>query len=148
MIHWNIFKISGWIYLRWSVTDWILSGGFTPCCHLRPSSGREHSLSSTFNPWWFLMNETRRKPSTETRCPTLFDKWHGIVHMPSHTDTAWHTLTYPDRQGLYLPYHRQTEPMICQSTVQLANHCATKIPRYVSEWVSVEFAEVLRPVGI
>ena len=28
------------------------------------------------------MNETRRKPSTRTRCPTLLDKCQGIFYMP------------------------------------------------------------------
>ena len=27
----------------------------------------------------YLINETRRKPTTRTRCPTLFDKWHRSV---------------------------------------------------------------------
>ena len=26
----------------------------------------------------YLMNETRRKPSTRTRCPTLFEKWVAV----------------------------------------------------------------------
>ena len=26
-----------------------------------------------------------------TRCPTLFDKWHGIFYIPSRTDTVGHT---------------------------------------------------------
>ena len=29
----------------------------------------------------YLMNETRRKASTRTRHPTLFDKWHGIFYI-------------------------------------------------------------------
>ena len=28
------------------------------------------------------MNETKRNPTTGTRCPTLYDKWHGIFYMP------------------------------------------------------------------
>ena len=42
----------------------------------------------------YLMNETIRKPTTGTRCPTLFDKWHGIFHMPSRTDTTGHTKAF------------------------------------------------------
>ena len=39
-----------------------------------------------------LINETRRKPTTGTRCPTLFDKWHGIFYMPrAQTCTPGHT---------------------------------------------------------
>ena len=34
------------------------------------------------------MNETRRKPTTGTQCPTLSDKWQGIFYMPSRTDTT------------------------------------------------------------
>ena len=26
-----------------------------------------------------------------TQCPTLFDKWHGILYMPRRIDTAGHT---------------------------------------------------------
>ena len=62
-----------------------LRGGFTPCRHLRPSSGREHTvvllIQSGADDYW--MNETGKKPTTGTRCPTLFDTWHGIFHMPS-----------------------------------------------------------------
>ena len=29
-----------------------------------------------------------------TRCPTLFDKWHGIFYMPNRTDTAGHTKAF------------------------------------------------------
>ena len=39
-----------------------------------------------------LMNETRRKPATGKQSPSLFDKWHRILYMPSHTDRAGHTL--------------------------------------------------------
>ena len=50
-----------------------LSGSFTPCRHLRPSSGREHTYSHiTYSlRWWWLPNETRKKHTTETGCPTL-----------------------------------------------------------------------------
>ena len=41
------------------------------------------------------MNETKKKRTTGTRCPTLiFDKWHGIFYMPSRTDTARHTVSF------------------------------------------------------
>ena len=42
----------------------------------------------------YLINETRRKPATATRYPTLFDKGHGIFYMPSRTDTAGHTKAF------------------------------------------------------
>ena len=37
------------------------------------------------------MNETRRKPTTGTQSPSLFDKCHGIFYMPSRIDEAGHT---------------------------------------------------------
>ena len=42
----------------------------------------------------YLMNETRMEPTTGTRCPTLFDKWHRIFYTPSRTDTAGHTMVF------------------------------------------------------
>ena len=77
------------------------------------------------------MNETRRKPTTGTRCPTLFHKWHGIFYMPSHTDTAGHTkaLIYPvmdHRGGSQSALARgRFEPPTCRSTVEHANHQTT-----------------------
>ena len=47
-----------------------------------------------------VRNETRRKPTTRKRCPTLFDKWHRIFYAQSHR----HSWTY---QGLWLPSHGQ-----------------------------------------
>ena len=70
----------------------------------------------------------KRKPTTGTRCPTLFEKWHGMFYMSSHTDTG-HTkvFDYPvtqtqdiprslitqshrhrTYQGLWLPSHTDT----------------------------------------
>ena len=60
-------------------------GGFTPSRHLRPSSGREYIQSYTLIQSGdddYLMNETRRKPTTGRQSPSLFDKWHGIFYMP------------------------------------------------------------------
>ena len=34
-----------------------LSGGFTPCRHLRPSSGREHTIVTYSVRWWWLLDE-------------------------------------------------------------------------------------------
>ena len=53
-----------------------LSGGFTPCRHLRPSSGQEHTVIELIQSGDddYLMNESRRKPTTLTQCPTLFDR--------------------------------------------------------------------------
>ena len=59
------------------------------------------------------MNETRRKPTTGRQFPSLFDKWHGIFYLPSHTDTAGHTkvFDYPVTQTrLDIP-----RPLITQS---------------------------------
>ena len=61
----------------------VLSGGFTPYRHLVPSSGRENTviqLNQSSDNDDYLMNETRR-PTTATRCPTLFDTWHGIFYI-------------------------------------------------------------------
>ena len=51
--------------------------GFTPASKaIFRATTYSHTL---FSPcWWFLMNETRSKPTTRTGCPTLFDTWHGI----------------------------------------------------------------------
>ena len=69
-----------------------LSGSFTPCRHLRPSSGREHTILLLIQSGDdYLMNETRRTPTTGRQSPSLFDKWHGIFSMPSRIDTAVHT---------------------------------------------------------
>ena len=40
------------------------------------------------------MYETRRKPTTRTQCPTLFDKWHRIFYMASRTEMAGHTKAF------------------------------------------------------
>ena len=75
-----------------------LSGAFTPCRYLRPFSGREHNYQLIQSGDDCLMNETRRKPTTGTRCPTLFDTWHGIFYMPSRTDTVGHNTKVFDYQ--------------------------------------------------
>ena len=41
------------------------------------------------------MNGTRREPTTGTRCPTLFKKWHGILYMPSRTAGHTKAFIYP-----------------------------------------------------
>ena len=62
-----------------------------PCRHLRPSKGENIVINYNFyfqsSDDDYLINVTRRKPTTGTRCPTLFDKWHGIFHMFSRPDT-------------------------------------------------------------
>ena len=74
------------------------------------------------------MNETRRKPTTGTRCPTLFDKWHGIFYMPSCTDTVGHAKAYiypvMDHWGESQSAlaKGRFEPPTCRSTVEHANH--------------------------
>ena len=42
----------------------------------------------------YLMNETRRKPTTGRQSPSLFDKWHRIFYMPSRIDEAGHTKAF------------------------------------------------------
>ena len=79
----------------------------------------------------YLMIEPRRKPTTGTRCLTVFNKWHRFLYTPSRTDTAGHTkvFDYPvtqtpldiprplitqshrhgwTYQGLWLPSHTDT----------------------------------------
>ena len=73
-----------------------VSGGFRPCRHLRPSSGREHTIVQLIQSGDddYLMNETRRKPTTGRQSPSLSDKWHGIFYMPSRIDEAGHTKAF------------------------------------------------------
>ena len=42
----------------------------------------------------YLMNETRRNPTTGRQPPSLFDKWHGIFYMPNRIDEAGHTKAF------------------------------------------------------
>ena len=63
----------------------------------RSSLGREHRVVQLIQSGGdddYCMNETGRKPTTGTRCPTVFYKWHGIFYMPSRTDTAGHTKAF------------------------------------------------------
>ena len=77
------------------------------------------------------MNETRRKPTTGTRCPTLFYKWHGIFYMPSCTGTAGHTKAfhYPvmDHWGKVkvLQHEADSNRPVDRSTVELTSHQTT-----------------------
>ena len=73
-----------------------MSGGFTPCRHLKPSSGREHTIVELIQSGDddYLMNEIRRKPTTRRQSPSLCDKWHGIFYMPSRIDEAGHTKAF------------------------------------------------------
>ena len=70
-----------------------------PCRHIRSSSGREHTIVNLIQSGDddYLMNEIRRKLTTERQSLSLFDKWHGIFYMPSRIDKAGHTkaLDYP-----------------------------------------------------
>ena len=67
----------------------------TPCRHLRPSLQGEsiHAVIQSGDDD-YLMNGTRRKPTTGRQSPSLFDKWDGIFYMPSRTDTAGHTKAF------------------------------------------------------
>ena len=47
----------------------------------------------------YLINECRRKPTTGTRCPTFFDKWHRNFYMTSRTDTDGHTKAFLPSYG-------------------------------------------------
>ena len=76
--------------------------------------------TTNMKPGDYLMNETRRKPTTGTQCPTLFDKCHVIFSLeiicsviqtrldiprPLITQSHRHGWTY---QGLWLPSHTDT----------------------------------------
>ena len=85
---------------------------------IRPSSGREHNYSritymQSGDDDDYLMNESSRKPTTGTRCPTLFDKWDGIFYMPSRADTAGHAkaFIYPvmDHRGEVKVFRHKTD---------------------------------------
>ena len=41
------------------------------------------------------MDETRRKPTTGIKCPTLYDKWHGVFYMASGTHGHTKVCIYP-----------------------------------------------------
>ena len=73
-----------------------LSFSFSLNRHLRPSSGREHTIVKPIQSGDddYLMNETRRKPTTGRQSPCLFDKWYGILYMPSRIDGAGPTKTF------------------------------------------------------
>ena len=88
-----------------------LSGGFTPCQHLRPSSGREHTIVYLIQSGDddYLINETRRKPTTGRQSPSLCDKWHGIFHMPSRIDEAGHTKAFDYTVAEHLGENRNVQ---------------------------------------
>ena len=75
----------------------------------------------------YLMNETRRKPTTGRQSPSLCDKWHGIFYMPSRIDTVIHTkaFDYPvaEHGGGKCSAPRGLEP-----TVERATNWATPVP--------------------
>ena len=59
----DVWAMSEWVMSEW-VSEWV-SGGFTPCWHLRPFSWWEHNsyVRILFTQCWlFLMNKTRRNP--------------------------------------------------------------------------------------
>ena len=71
-----------------------LSGGVTPCRHLRPSSGQEHTVVKVFHSGDddYLMNETR-KPTT-SHDALLFAISGTGSFICRHTDTAGHTKAF------------------------------------------------------
>ena len=66
--------------------DW-LSGGFTPCRHLRRSPGREHTVITSSVRWWWLLDESNLPPAHD---PLLFSKSGMGSFMLSHTNPAGH----------------------------------------------------------
>ena len=73
----------------------------------------------------YLMNETRRKPTTRTRCSTLFDKWHGIFYMP--ITQSW-TIRVGGIKVVSFPVRGGLEPATYRSTVKHTNHQTTRSP--------------------
>ena len=83
----------------------------------------------------YLMNETRRKPTTRRQSPSLFDKWHGIYYM--HAQSHRHGCTY---QGLWLPSREELggkpkcsapgglEPTAHRLTVEHTTNWAIPVP--------------------
>ena len=63
-------------------------GGLRPVSiysYLQGESMQSDNLLSAVHDYASLMDESRRKPTTGTPCPTLLDKWYGIFYMPSRT---------------------------------------------------------------
>ena len=77
----NILGGGGWVGVLRPVGIWGHLQGENIRLYLLIQSGDDD----------YLMNETRRKPTTGRQPPSLFDKWHGIFYMPSRIDTAVHT---------------------------------------------------------
>ena len=110
---------------------WSLSGGFTPC--LRSSSEPEHTVvlliqSSEDD---YLMNETRRKPTTRTQCPTLFCGTGSftcpVVQTQLDIQRPLFTQSWITGMKVKVLRHKAYifEPPNCQSTVEHANHQTT-----------------------
>ena len=95
----------------------------------------------------YLMNETRRKPTTGRQSPTLFDKWHGIFYMPSRIDEAGHTkaFDYPvaehwgesQRAKRSLVGFEPTSAHTYESEIQRSTTYATPTPRYSTFMLTV-----------
>ena len=51
---WRCFTLAYFLIQQKSLS---LNGGFAPCRHLRPSSGREHSHITYSARWWWLLDE-------------------------------------------------------------------------------------------
>ena len=68
---------------------WVLSGGFTPCRHLRHLS--QNLFSAVMMITWRMKLAGNLPPGHDA---LLFDEWHGIFYMPSRTDTARHTKAF------------------------------------------------------
>ena len=92
---------------------------------------RARTYNNLFSPVTMIILDERnyrRKPTTGTRCPTLFDKWHGILYKPSCTDTAGHTMSfdYPVMddwgESQSTPAQGRFETPTCRSTVEHAIH--------------------------
>ena len=106
-----------------------LSEGFPPCRRLRPSSGGEHTVIQLIHSGDddYLMNETRWKPTTETRCPTLFDK---CTDMAGYTKTFDYLVMDHGWESQSAPARGRFEPLSVTSRfpVEHANHQTTMTP--------------------
>ena len=106
-ISFNVFGTADELMCALILSKRSLSGGVTPCPHLRPSSGGEHTIIKLIQSGDddYLMNDELGGNLTLGHYPTL--KWYAIFYIPSRTNTAGHSkaFEYPvmvKKEGLQL----------------------------------------------
>ena len=87
----------------------------------------------------YLMNETRRKPTTGRQSPSLFDKWHGIFYMPSRIDEAGHTKAFDYPVAEHWGESQRTERSLVGFEPTSAHTYESDIQRsttrYIDDWL-------------